>query len=67
MLPEEAVATESSIVTSGADVVVDVTGHAYRAYLTEKGEKAVVRPDGVAGAIVRDAEGLTTYLEKIFV
>ena len=69
VLPQEAVATESSTVTSGADVVVDAGGHAYRAYLTEKGEKkvVVVRPDGVAGAIVRGAEGVKAYLGKIFV
>ena len=68
VLPQEAVATESSIVTSGADIVVDAAGHAYRAYLTEKGEKkvVVVRPDGVAGAIVRGAEGVKTYLGNIF-
>ena len=55
--------------TSRADVVVDAAGHAYRAYLTEIGEKKVVavRPDGVAGAIVRGAEGVKAYLEKIFV
>jgi hypothetical protein len=69
VLPQDAVATESSTVASGADVVVDAAGHAYRAYLTEKGEKkvVVVRPDGVAGAIVRGAEGVKAYIEKIFV
>ena len=69
VLPRDAVATESSTVTSRADVVVDAAGHAYRAYLTEKGEKkvVVVRPDGVAGAIVRGAEGLKAYIEKILV
>ena len=69
VLPQDAVATESSIVTSRADVVVDAAGHAYRAYLTEKGEKrvVVVRPDGVAGAIVRGAEGVKAYVGKIFV
>ncbi|KAF8714255.1 hypothetical protein AX14_012859 [Amanita brunnescens Koide BX004] len=53
----------------GADVVIDAAGHAYRAYLTEKGEKkaVVVRPDGVAGAIVRGTEGVKAYLGKIFV
>jgi len=69
VLPQDAVATESNTVMSKADVVVDAAGHAYRAYLTEKGEKkvVVVRPDGVAGAIVRGAEGLKAYIEKIFV
>ena len=69
VLPQEAVATESSTATSGTDVVVDAAGHAYRAYLTEKGEKkvVVVRPDGVVGAIVRGAEGVKAYIRKIFV
>ena len=69
VLPQDTIATESSAVTSRADVVVDSVGHAYRAYLTEKGEKrvVVVRPDGVAGAIVRGAEGVRAYIEKVFV
>ena len=69
VLPQDAVATEASTVTARAAVVVDGSGHAYRAYLTEKGEKkvVVVRPDGVAGAIVRSAEGVKAYLAKIFV
>ena len=69
VLPQDGFATESSTVTSRAEVVVDSVGHAYRAYLTEKGEKrvVVVRPDGVAGAIVRGAEGVKAYIEKVFV
>jgi hypothetical protein len=69
VLPQEAVATELSAVTPRADIVVDAAGHAYRAYLTAKGEKraVVVRPDGVAGAIARGAEGVKAYFEKIFV
>jgi hypothetical protein len=69
VLPQGAIVTESSIVTPGADVVVDATGRAYLVYLVEKGEKKllVVRPDGVAGAIVRGAEGVKGYLKKIFV
>ena len=68
VLPRDTVVTDSNTVTSGADVVIDAAGHAYRAYLTEKGEKKVVavRPDGVAGAIVRGAEGVKAYLGKIF-
>ena len=68
VLPQAAVAIESSTVASEVDVVVDAAGHAYRAYLTEKGEKkvVVVRPDGVAGAVVRGAEGVKAYLGKIF-
>jgi hypothetical protein len=67
VLPQETVVTESSTVTLEADVVIDAAGHAYHAYLTEKGEKkvVVVRPDGVAGAIVRGAEGVKAYLGKI--
>ena len=61
VLPKDAVETESSTVTSRADVV-DASGHAYRAYLTEKGEKraVVVGPDCVAGATMR--EGAKGYL-----
>ncbi|KAF9219598.1 hypothetical protein BS17DRAFT_804337 [Gyrodon lividus] len=55
--------------TQDVGVLVDEAGHAYRAYLAVKGERkvVVVRPDGVVGAIVRGAEGVTVYLEKIFV
>ncbi|KAF9230311.1 FAD binding domain-containing protein [Melanogaster broomeanus] len=55
--------------TSEVDVLVDEAGHAYRGYLAAKGERrvVVVRPDGVVGAIVRGAEGVTAYFEKIFV
>ena len=50
-------------------VVVDHGGHAYRAYLAVEGEQkvVVVRPDGVVGAIVRDAGGVKIYFDKIFV
>ena len=41
-VPQEVVATESSSMASRADVVVDAAGHAYRAYLTEKGKRKVV-------------------------
>ena len=69
VLPQEAATTELSAVAPRADIVVDAAGHAYRAYLTAKGETrvVVVRPDGVAGAIVRGAEGVKAYVEKIFV
>ena len=69
VLPQGTAPTESGTVMSRADVVIDAAGHAYRAYLTEKGEKkvVVVRPDGVAGAIVRGAEGVKAYVGKIFV
>ena len=48
--------------------VVDQGGHAYQAYLAVKDEQrvVVVRPDGVAGAIVHGAEGVQGYFDKIF-
>ena len=51
------------------DVVVDHGGHAYKAYLAVKGEQkvVVVRPDGVTGAVVRGAEGVEAYFDKIFI
>ena len=51
------------------DVVVDQGGHAYPAYLAVRAEQKVivVRPDGVAGAIVHGAEGVAGYFGKIFV
>ncbi|KAI6154833.1 FAD binding domain-containing protein [Pisolithus tinctorius] len=53
---------------SGVEVFVDQAGHAYRGYVVEKDETKVVavRPDGVVGAIVHDAEGLGRYLEGVF-
>ena len=50
------------------DTIVDQGGHAYRAYLAVKGARKVVivRPDGVAGAIVHGAEGVRAYFDKIF-
>lgn len=52
-----------------AEVVIDHSGHAYRAYLAVGVEQkvVVVRPDGVAGAIVRGVEGVKAYFDKIFV
>ncbi|KAG1716082.1 hypothetical protein ID866_1054 [Astraeus odoratus] len=49
-------------------VLLDRDGHAYDAYIVERGSAkvVVVRPDGVVGAIVRGAEGLGRYLDGIF-
>ena len=60
---------DSGVAVAQADVVVDRGGHAYRGYLTAKGEKrvVVVRPDGVVGAIVHGAEGVETYFSRIFI
>jgi 2-polyprenyl-6-methoxyphenol hydroxylase-like FAD-dependent oxidoreductase len=62
VLPQGSAASE-------VDVLVDEAGHAYRGYLAERGDRrvVVVRPDGVVGAMVRGAEGVTAYFEKIFV
>ncbi|KAF9239162.1 FAD binding domain-containing protein [Melanogaster broomeanus] len=61
-------ASETTVI-SEVDVLVDEAGHAYRGYLAAKGERRVVavRPDGVVGAMVHGAEGVTAYFEKIFV
>ncbi|KAI6033343.1 FAD binding domain-containing protein [Pisolithus marmoratus] len=50
------------------EVLVDQAGQAYRGYIVEKQETkvVVVRPDGVAGAVVRDVTGLTQYFEGVF-
>ncbi|KAG9316190.1 hypothetical protein JVU11DRAFT_2214 [Chiua virens] len=60
--------SEVTAVAQG-DVVADRQGHAYRAYLAVRGERkvVVVRPDGVAGAIVHGVEGLGKYFSKILV
>ncbi|OJA17088.1 hypothetical protein AZE42_12196 [Rhizopogon vesiculosus] len=49
-------------------VLVDQEGHAYSAYLVEASQTKVfvVWPDGVIGAIVRDAEGVRKYFSRIF-
>ncbi|KAL1679499.1 FAD binding domain-containing protein [Schizophyllum commune] len=51
----------------GVKVVEDVEGHAYCTYQVEdKATTFVVRPDGVIGAIVLEAEGVVRYFAKIF-
>jgi hypothetical protein len=52
----------------GADVVVvDVEGHAFKSYgITDNIHAAVVRPDGVVGAVVGSADGLAHYFGLVF-
>ncbi|KAJ7314440.1 FAD binding domain-containing protein [Mycena albidolilacea] len=52
----------------GVDMVLeDTAGHAHTNYAFEGGcEIAVVRPDGVIGAVVRGPEGVGRYFSKIF-
>ena len=49
-------------------VAVDAQGHAGRAYgASSTGARVViVRPDGVIGGLVKNAEGVGKYLTKIF-
>ncbi|KII92346.1 hypothetical protein PLICRDRAFT_50734 [Plicaturopsis crispa FD-325 SS-3] len=47
-------------------VLVDGAEHAWKTYGGEKGGVVIVRPDGVVGAVVRDAAGVNKYLEDIF-
>ena len=64
VLSKDAVAIESAVTSSA-----DMAGHAYRAYLTEKREKkvVVVRPDGVADAIVRNAVSSRRSLCRVWI
>ncbi|OSX65859.1 hypothetical protein POSPLADRAFT_1132500 [Postia placenta MAD-698-R-SB12] len=55
--------------TSGADVVcIDQDGYGYMGYGagTEGTAVAVVRPDGVVGALVAGATGLEAYFKNVF-
>ncbi|OJA20305.1 hypothetical protein AZE42_08330 [Rhizopogon vesiculosus] len=66
ILPSSALATP--ITHSANLVLLDQEGHAYSAYLvkTTKIKVFVIRPDGVIGAIVHDADGVKKYFSKIF-
>ncbi|VDB83351.1 unnamed protein product [Peniophora sp. CBMAI 1063] len=45
----------------------DVEGHARQAYGADEGVKvAVIRPDGVVGALMKNASGLDLYFSKFF-
>lgn len=53
---------------SGLSRLSDVEGHAQRAYDVNRSVKIViVRPDGVVGALLKDANGLSEYFSKIFI
>ncbi|TFY70130.1 hypothetical protein EVG20_g2874 [Dentipellis fragilis] len=57
-------ANPSDVATSGAELVLqDKEGHAYPVYPTRI---AVVRPDGVVGALVSGAEGVEKYFAGVF-
>ncbi|KAJ7182518.1 FAD binding domain-containing protein [Mycena crocata] len=76
--PEDAVRCAVIIPANGAHdadlciqgkhtVLEDVQGHAYSGYEFQGGcDVAVVRPDGVLGAVVRGREGLERYFDQIF-
>ncbi|EED85350.1 hypothetical monooxygenase [Postia placenta Mad-698-R] len=54
---------------SGADIVcIDQDGHGYTGYSagTERAIVAVVRPDGVVGALAGGATGLEAYFRNVF-
>ncbi|KAF9810434.1 hypothetical protein IEO21_06932 [Rhodonia placenta] len=56
-------------VASGANIVcIDQDGHGYTGYSagTERATVAVVRPDGVVGALVVGATGLGAYFKNMF-
>ena len=49
-------------------VLVDGEGHAHRTYAAEAGTSiAVVRPDGVVGALLRGVDGMNKYFSHVFV
>ncbi|KAF7366385.1 FAD-binding-3 domain-containing protein [Mycena sanguinolenta] len=64
LLPQGQTATDGS---SSALVLEDRAGHAYAGYGMRVDELTVVivRPDGVVGAVVIDAEGMERYFRKI--
>ncbi|KDQ57091.1 hypothetical protein JAAARDRAFT_35693 [Jaapia argillacea MUCL 33604] len=70
ILPSSAFSLESPIsATHTTDhVLKDCDGRAYQGYSVHLGslKLVVVRPDGVVGAVVNDAEGLERYLSRVF-
>ncbi|KZV72963.1 hypothetical protein PENSPDRAFT_683358 [Peniophora sp. CONT] len=47
--------------------LIDAQGHAYRGYAVEAGVAvAIVRPDGVVGALLKEDEGVEVYFSRIF-
>jgi hypothetical protein len=59
----------NTIQDAACDVFEDRDGHAYDAYRGAEGANAiaVLRPDGVLGALVRDVSWLERYFRAIFV
>ena len=53
---------------AGSLVHVDEESHAHRSYAVEAGAAiAIVRPDGVVGALLKSVYGVEKYFSKIFV
>ena len=49
------------------DALVDAQGHAYRAYGAGDGVAiAIVRPDGVVGALLKEEEEIEVYFSRVF-
>ncbi|KZV66517.1 hypothetical protein PENSPDRAFT_755633 [Peniophora sp. CONT] len=49
------------------DALVDAQGHAYRGYAVEAGVAvAIVRPDGVVGALLKPEQGVDLYFCRVF-
>ncbi|KAJ7754153.1 FAD binding domain-containing protein [Mycena maculata] len=69
LLPHGAMSGGNSEVSTGAMVLEDRAGHAYRGYGLDADELTivVVRPDGVVGAVISAADSVETYFRKIFV
>ncbi|KAF8321576.1 hypothetical protein DL93DRAFT_1424691 [Clavulina sp. PMI_390] len=70
-----ATSSKDEVEVSGIQTVVDVDGHAARAYEVAKSVPAgsgkplivIIRPDEVVGAYVFDVEGVQEYLKAVFV
>ncbi|VDC02666.1 unnamed protein product [Peniophora sp. CBMAI 1063] len=64
-----AVVTEADQTPSAeVDLYTDTHGHAHRAYSAALGVKiVVVRPDGVVGGLLKGAEGVIKYFDKVFI
>ncbi|VDC02126.1 unnamed protein product [Peniophora sp. CBMAI 1063] len=51
-----------------ASTLIDGQGHVYRSYAVGEGTAvAIVRPDGVVGALLKGVDGVEKYFSKIFV
>jgi hypothetical protein len=59
----------AEILDQGADMMIleDTQGHAHASYHFDGGcDVAIVRPDGVLGAVLRSGEAVERYFERIF-